>query len=77
MREWNWEGDICVYVYDYVEIYGDFYIEREEVLVFDSLSGGTVVGLDKRRSSVIRVIVFGHRSDIYIYMYVHALLPFS
>ena len=43
-------------------------------MVFDSLSGGTVVGLDKRRSFVITVIVFGHRSAIYIY--VHVLLLF-
>ena len=43
-------------------------------MVFDSLSGGTVVGLDKRHSFVITVIVFSHRSDIYIY--VHVLLLF-
>ena len=35
-------------------------------MVFDSLSGGTVVGLDKRHSFVITVTVFSHRSDIYI-----------
>ena len=54
------------------EIFSSLRIWERKVLVCDNLSGETIVGLDKRRSFVITVRVFGHRSDIYIY--VHELL---
>ena len=46
-------------------------------MVIDSLSGGTVVGLDKRRSFVITVIIFSHRSDIYICACVVAVIEYQ